>query len=50
MEGVDRTLTASMNEDFMDLWKEDVLNCRSSSPISADSSWVGGLGAMSAIA
>ena len=22
MDGVDRTLTASMNEDFMDLWKE----------------------------
>jgi len=24
MEGTDRKLTASMNEDFMDLWKEDV--------------------------
>ena len=24
MEGTDRTLTATMNEDFMDLWKEDV--------------------------
>jgi hypothetical protein len=24
MEGADRKLTASMNEDFMDLWKEDV--------------------------
>ena len=24
MDGADRTLTASMNEDFMDLWKEDV--------------------------
>ena len=24
MEGTDRTLTAAMNEDFMDLWKEDV--------------------------
>jgi hypothetical protein len=24
MEGTDRTLTATMNEDFMDLWTEDV--------------------------
>jgi hypothetical protein len=24
MDGTDRTLTASMNEDFMDLWNEDV--------------------------
>lgn len=24
MEGTDRTLTATMNEDFLDLWKEDV--------------------------
>jgi hypothetical protein len=24
MDGADRTLTATMNEDFMDLWKEDV--------------------------
>src|SRR5204862_2702320 len=24
IEGTDRTLTASMNEDFMDLWNEDV--------------------------
>lgn len=24
MDGTDRTLTAAMNEDFMDLWKEDV--------------------------
>jgi hypothetical protein len=24
MDGTDRTLTATMNEDFMDLWKEDV--------------------------
>lgn len=24
MDGTDRTLTASMSEDFMDLWKEDV--------------------------
>ncbi len=24
MEGTDRTLTATMSEDFMDLWKEDV--------------------------
>src|SRR5712692_2018640 len=24
MEGTDRKLTATMNEDFMDLWKEDV--------------------------